>query len=617
MPGPPITGTGGPRAARHILTALALALTLTAAEAIPAWAGWLIEPKRFHASAHGQFSCQDCHEDAAAEAVHPDPQRATRSVEDFFEPERCFVCHDEIEADLSQGRHGQRLIKDRAAYRFCVRCHNPHYQLRRGENRLGRFEPGRPRAEQCGACHEPRPDLPPWSEEDRACLECHLQPSPEDPQRATKTAALCFKCHGLKKEEAAVEGRPPQLDAASMAASPHGGLDCLICHPQAAAYGHAEQRLGECTQCHPPHDEKKAGEAHLIVACPACHLAGVEPVKDPTTRRVVWQKKPWSQVSSRVHDLVSAAEESACRRCHHPQNAVGAAAVVLPAKSVICLPCHVGTFSWGDATTVVSLSLFVLGLVLVVSVWLSGAKGPPPASGLGVESGRGPTAALRIILAVRAVILDGFFQRRLFRRSKIRWALHALIFWPFVFRFSWGLAALLGSLWSPQQDWVWAMVDKNHPLSAFLFDLSGVLILLGIGLMVLRRLFQLFFGRVADLPQADWPALGLLSAIVVVGFVLEGMRMAMTNWPGGAEHALLGHGLALTWKGLSSLSEIYGWVWHVHAVLVGLFVAYLPFGRMFHVIMAPIILAVGAARQGGRGPQDKDSAAEGPGADHG
>ena len=42
---------------------------------------------------------------------------------------------------------------------------------------------------------------------------------------------------------------------------------------------------------------------------------------------------------------------------------------------------------------------------------------------------------------------------------------------------------------------------------------------------------------------------------------------------------------------------IYGYVWYVHAILTGAFVAYLPFSRMLHMIMAPISLAMNAAAQ--------------------
>ena len=48
--------------------------------------------------------------------------------------------------------------------------------------------------------------------------------------------------------------------------------------------------------------------------------------------------------------------------------------MVLPAKSIICMPCHAGTFSVGDTTTILSLIVFFAGLVMVFSYVLTGAS---------------------------------------------------------------------------------------------------------------------------------------------------------------------------------------------------------------------------------------------------
>ena len=96
------------------------------------------------------------------------------------------------------------------------------------------------------------------------------------------------------------------------------------------------------------------------------------------------------------------------------------------------------------------------------------------------------------------------------------------------------------------------------------------------------------------LPPADWPAYGLLGGIMIVGFILEGMRMAMTGSPGGAPYAFLGDAISRLLAG-AELTGLYGYVWYLHAILTGAFVVYLPFSRMFHMIMAPVVLAINAA----------------------
>ncbi len=271
--------------------------------------------------------------------------------------------------------------------------------------------------------------------------------------------------------------------------------------------------------------------------------------------------------------------------------------MVLPAKSVVCMPCHAATFSAADALTVLSLAVFLLGMAVVGSVWFSGGRAAADAGGTPTRPFRAAAGALlpgRILAIAGSLFLDGFLQRRLYAASRARWFWHALVFYPVAFRFAWGIAALLGSLWLPGWPATRAVLDKNHPLTASLFDLSGLLVVVGILGMAWRRRP----GREAvggtGLAPVDWPAFILLTGIMGVGFVLEGMRIAMTGTPPGAAWAFAGYALSRTMTGIE-LAGVYGHVWYLHAGLTAAFVAYLPFSRMRHMIMAPLSLAIGAA----------------------
>ena len=70
--------------------------------------------------------------------------------------------------------------------------------------------------------------------------------------------------------------------------------------------------------------------------------------------------------------------------------------------------------------------------------------------------------------------------------------------------------------------------------------------------------------------------------------------MAMTGSPDGAAYAFIGDAISRLLAGFE-LTGIYGYIWYLHAVLTGAFIAYLPFSRMLHMIMAPVVLAVNAA----------------------
>lgn len=156
--------------------------------------------------------------------------------------------------------------------------------------------------------------------------------------------------------------------------------------------------------------------------------------------------------------------------------------------------------------------------------------------------------------------------------------------------------ALLASLWRPEWPITWIMLDKNHPLTAFLFDFSGVIVIVGIVGMIIRRLQKRADQKLTGLPAADWAAYALLGGIMIGGFLLEGMRMAMTGSPGGAPYAFVGDAISRMLTDFE-LTDIYGYLWYLHAILTGAFVVYFPFSRMLHMIMAPVSLAMNAAAQ--------------------
>ena len=124
----------------------------------------------------------------------------------------------------------------------------------------------------------------------------------------------------------------------------------------------------------------------------------------------------------------------------------------------------------------------------------------------------------------------------------------------------------------------------------------GLVLLLGVVLALARRPAGVS-SEARSLPGRDRAALVLILLVAGVGFLLEGMRMAMTGGPEGSGFAFVGRGLSFLFAGAQDLTLAYGYVWYVHAVLTGAFVAYLPFSRLIHVIAAPVVLALNASEQ--------------------
>jgi nitrate reductase gamma subunit len=504
-------------------------------------------------------------------------------------------------------------------YRDCLKCHDPHYQIRMTDSPRTGYDPHGPVWDQCGACHESREALPQPTEEDAACMTCHRSFSDEDPEETERLNSLCLHCHGNSgtRAQAVTEEWVPLIDEASHEDTAHADLACTTCHLDAASYTHDVQQPQDCGQCHLPHHEEIAGNAHMSVSCQACHLKSVKAVREAETNCIRWEIERRPGRHSFIHDMVRFDTETACQRCHFAGNTLGAPAMVLPAKSIICMPCHTATFSLGDTVTVwslffitvVSLVILVGGVVLFFSFGLSGSL---PGTAVGnpflklfqlLGDGCRAVFSKKSVPIVRALFWDVLLQRRLYRRSRARWFVHALIFYGFVFRFLWGLVGLSGSLWKPEWPVVWDMVNKNHPLTGFLFDLTGVMILVGVGLAFARG-WRNRKSRAPGLPQQDRLALGLIAAMVIVGFLLEGMRIALNGYPEGSEYSLVGYGLALLFTQPRGLVEVYGFMWYIHAILTGAFIAYIPFSRLMHIIMAPLILAMNACKEReGRGKE--------------
>jgi nitrate reductase gamma subunit len=560
----------------NLVCGVVVLVLITISGVSEASASWRIDGDRFLQSVHAETTCLECHSDIEMDNGHPNPANVNKSVADFFDRDNCLQCHDDVQSQIEDdAEHGGEPVDDAERFFNCVACHDPHYE-------------GAPESVDDAGDAD-------FSEEDQSCVACHLKVAPDDSQRVAKNRTMCFTCHGAGQ---LMPGYVPLIDPNQYQTTVHAELDCLVCHPKADQYGHNKQPVGDCLQCHQRHEESVAHEAHTNVACQACHLEQVAPIRERHTNVVAWQSGAMPGTMSRLHNLTKP-DGQGCARCHTDGNTVGAAAMILPPKSVMCMPCHAATFTAGDTTTIVSLIVFGIGMLGFASVWFSGTfAGATGANGLAGALASAKSALGAIFSAKSGAILtvlwyDVLLQRRLYQRSVQRWAIHALIFWPFVIRFVWGILALGATNWLKDWPVAWALVSKNHPVTASLFDITGLL--LGTGIVLsLARGGKADKTRISGLPGQDRLALGLLGGIVGVGFILEGLRIAMTGADGAAAYAVIGYAVSKLFSQMAGLSEVYGYLWYLHAILTGAFIAYIPFSRMMHIIMSPIVLAMNA-----------------------
>lgn len=512
-----------------------------------------------------------------------------RDPRERFQADRCGGCHADAVSEAQERRHGAVARETGQTFLACLNCHDPHADRRpSGQARTDIAGPG------AGESRE------------ASCLGCHALPGPEEHDAAGRIAAMCLCCHG-----GAAEGQEPESanesgcvaeDWVAWAGLTHAKLDCTVCHQAAAAYPHSSQTLADCRFCHAPHDEGVARHAHAKVSCAACHMRqGGIPVREEKTGLVLWARHPEAGSSASIHRMRWPGGTEPCRRCHAPGNDLGAAGSVLPAKGLVCAPCHGATLSVSDWPSATGLGLFGLGLLCLLPVWFGERPKGRAQATLGNVRERAGTSARAVSLArsvalfASALFLDGLLQRRLYCASKTRWAAHGLIFFSILLRFLWGAAGLAASLWAPNWAGTRVLLDRDHPENAFLFDATGLGVLSGAALLVLlKRRARRRPELVAGLPPPDRPAYFLLGAVFAFGFVLEAARIALTGSPPGSEWSFAGRLLSLP---LASVdwTRAYGTLWTVHALLVSAFAAYMPFSRMLHVFAAPLALALRAA----------------------
>lgn len=196
-------------------------------------------------------------------------------------------------------------------------------------------------------------------------------------------------------------------------------------------------------------------------------------------------------------------------------------------------------------------------------------------------------------------------QRDIAVSDRLAGLMHRLIFWGFL-----GLA-LATTLTAVEHDLGLRILHGwFYLVFALGADLAGLAFLVGLGLAIHRR----WIARLPTLAHAragDVAAMGLLVLAGVTGFLLEGARIALDEWPAHERVAFVGWGTGLVLAPLVAagrLAAVHRTLWGVHvAAVAGLFVA-LPFTRLLHTIAVPANVLLRARRLGAVRPLAGDTA---------
>jgi heterodisulfide reductase subunit C/nitrate reductase gamma subunit len=299
-----------------------------------------------------------------------------------------------------------------------------------------------------------------------------------------------------------------------------------------------------------------------------------------------------------------------------------------------------------------SILVFLAGLCFRLYVWFS--QGIRPEKTESSASGR-VSAALKGLFAtifsgkifslIATFFTDVLFQKRLLNKNILRWLAHSLIFLGFILLlFMHGLGTGVSTFF---------FADYSSTLQPYLSlrNLFGLMVLIGIGIAVYRRL--------TDKPQrvksyaSDWAALVFVAMIGLTGFLLESTKISsqseflrMAEEYGGmtepdellpletywaAEQGLVSANVskpfdpALIEEGRElaadtcmechapasaaftsfTLAKITGpiaaavgnggavsFLYYLHILTCLAFLAWLPFSKMFHIIAVPVSLLI-------------------------
>ena len=107
---------------------------------------------------------------------------------------------------------------------------------------------------------------------------------------------------------------------------------------------------------------------------------------------------------------------------------------------------------------------------------------------------------------------------------------------------------------------------------------------------------SLLSDRLKGLPATDWIGFLILGSLIISGFLLEALRLAMSANT-GTPYAFVGYLLSRMLPSVTDIALIHSYFWYAHFILMAGLVVYLPFSRLKHMLMGPISVAIQSAHE--------------------
>ncbi|MCK9232862.1 MAG: (Fe-S)-binding protein [Syntrophales bacterium] len=231
---------------------------------------------------------------------------------------------------------------------------------------------------------------------------------------------------------------------------------------------------------------------------------------------------------------------------------------------------------WLFLFTFVALGIFAYGIYRRWQMWA--AMGKPEI--------RWDDTKERLKLLLR----DGFLQIKTFK-DPYPGIMHGLIFFGFVVLI-FGAAFDATEFHITEPFGIAFLRGWFYLIFSFTMDLFGLAVLLGV-LMALHRRYitrpdRLAYRGESDSTADDAIALLLLLGIIVTGFVIESLRIHVTQ-PSWEVWSFAGYALSKAFVGVpaETAKAMHAWTWWIHTFIVLGFIAYIPYSRLLHMITVP------------------------------
>ncbi len=216
--------------------------------------------------------------------------------------------------------------------------------------------------------------------------------------------------------------------------------------------------------------------------------------------------------------------------------------------------------------SVIAIAVFIIGIYRRWQMWTA----------LGKAENRNDNTGER----VKALIINGFLQIRTFKDT-YPGIMHGLIFFGFAVLFFGSavdaIEAHIGLPFYHGSFYLWLSLA---------LDIFGLFVVIGIILAIERR----YIRKVDRLDNTldDAFSLILILGIIVTGFIVEGLRIAVTQ-PSWAVWSPVGYLLAEIFNSINTetLESLHKVTWWFHTFTALGFIVYIPYSKMVHIITAP------------------------------